>query len=151
MSDLVSVIVESSHRIHTFPSIAVQQCSTVKLVKFRAMCLHWDIWLHTLLTLRGRGTLLGIITFAIFIEACFSWLRVGCWQPVLQEFIVSLVVHVCLCIHSTDQTKPPRDNNGGSEPKPCSSAQQWSMWTTNMDQIPAPVLGHNNQENCLVL
>lgn len=34
MSDLVSVIAETSYRIHTFPSIAVQQCLIVKLVKF---------------------------------------------------------------------------------------------------------------------
>jgi len=40
MSDLVSFIVESSYRIHTFPSIAVQQCLIEKLVKFGAMCLH---------------------------------------------------------------------------------------------------------------
>lgn len=40
MSDLVSVIAETSYRIHTFPSIAVQQCWIVKLVKFRVICLH---------------------------------------------------------------------------------------------------------------
>lgn len=48
------------------------------------------------------------------------------------------MVHVSLYIHSTDKMKPGRDNEG-SDAKPSSSAQQWSIWTANVSQIPAPV------------
>lgn len=127
MSGLVSVIVETSNRSHTFPSIALQQCLIVKLVKCRAMCLHSDIRMYTLLILRGRGTLLGIISFAIFIDTT------SCWSMFFltpSQLLTAGITRVhceshdpCMLMCTQHRQMKPQRDNEGSDAKTCSSAQ----------------------------